>query len=145
VVVDAATGRAQTAAQRHTGVNVPQSGGIDDWDGLKALALGLGLPELSVGLSWNQETLKAHGKFLACWSRYVDAAVIHCHADERDMLMAADAETFILHPHYLNSPYVLVRAGRIDPGWVAARLKARWRELAPKRWLRSWDAARAVG
>ncbi|MFN4172250.1 MAG: hypothetical protein ACK4GW_10910 [Pseudorhodobacter sp.] len=59
--------------------------------------------------------------------------------DERDMLMAADPDTFFLHPHYAAHRLVLVRAGRIDPDWARARLLLRWREAAPKRWLKDWD------
>lgn len=56
------------------------------------------------------------------------------------MLILTDPETFFLHPHYANYDYVLVRAGRIEPAWAKARLMARWRENAPKRFLKDWDA-----
>ena len=56
------------------------------------------------------------------------------------MLMQADPETFFLHPHYVAHALVLVRAGRIDPDWARARLIRQWRDAAPKRWLKAWDA-----
>ena len=34
-----------------------------------------------------------------------------------------------------------IRAGRIDEGWARARLIRQWRDAAPKRWLKAWDAA----
>lgn len=116
---------------------------IADYAGLRALALGLNLPHTGDGLAWGQPCLRAHGKSWAWWSPYLDAAVFHAPAEESEMLRAADPDTFTTHPHYANHPYVLVRAGRIDPGWAAARLTARWRALAPKRWLRDWDAGQA--
>ena len=48
---------------------------------------------------------------------------------------------FALHPHYEPHNLVLVRAGRIDEGWARARLTQQWRDAAPKRWLKAWDAA----
>lgn len=62
-----------------------------------------------------------------------------CH-DEREMLMAADPATFFLHPHYALHNLVLVRGGWIDPAWARVRLLQQWREAAPKRFLKHWDA-----
>ncbi len=118
---------------------------IADWAELKALALSLNLPEVTEDAPWGNPCLKAHGRMWAWWSPYEDAAVFPASFDEREMLMAADPETFTLHPHYLKHPYVLVRAGRIDPGWARARLIAQWRKAAPKRWLKDWDAAQGGG
>ncbi len=113
---------------------------IADWPALKALALGLGLPGVTEARPWGNEALKAHGKMWAWWSPWVDAAVFRCGRDEREMLIAADAETFTLHPHYAAHDLVLVRAGRIDPDWARARLLRDWRAAAPKRWLKAWDS-----
>lgn len=108
---------------------------------LKSLALGLGLPEVTDTTAWGNPCLKAHGKMWCWWSPYVDAAVFRCDKDEREMLITADPETFIPHPHYAPHNLVLVRAGRIDEGWARARLIQQWRDAAPKRWLKAWDAA----
>jgi hypothetical protein len=114
---------------------------ITDWAGLKALALSLDLPEVTLALPWGHEALKAHGKMWCWWSPYVEAAVFKADKAEREMLMQADPDTFFLHPHYAPHNLVLVRAGRIDPGWATARLIRDWRDAAPKRWLKAWDAA----
>jgi hypothetical protein len=110
---------------------------------LRALAVSLNLPRTEDGTAWGHPCLRAHGKMWVWWSPYVDAAVFHCDRDTREMLLDADPETFALHPHYAAHPLILVRAGRIEPGWAAARLTDRWRALAPKRWLKDWDAGRA--
>lgn len=114
---------------------------IPDWPALKSLALSLALPRVTVDHPWGHEALKAHGKMWCWWSFYEDAAVFRASRDEREALMAADPQTFFLHPHYAQSALVLVRAGRIDPGWAEARLRADWRAFAPKRFLKDWDAA----
>jgi hypothetical protein len=118
---------------------------IRDWPELKALALSLGLPEVTEAAPWGNPCLKAHGRMWAWWSPYIDAAVFRASRDEREMLMAADPGTFLLHPHYAPHPLVLVAAGRINPGWAAARLTADWRAAAPKRWLKDWDAGHGRG
>ncbi len=106
---------------------------------LRAVALSLGLPEVTDATAWGKPCLKAHGRMWCWWSPYADAAVFRAARDEREMLIAADPETFFLHPHYLPHDLVLVRAGRIDEDWARARLSRTWREAAPKRWLRAWD------
>jgi hypothetical protein len=114
---------------------------IRSWPELRAFALGLNLPQVSLATPWGHEALKAHGKLWCYWSAYEDAAVFKSPRDERDMLMQADPDTFFLHPHYAPHALVLVRAGRIDPAWARPRLIRQWREAAPRRWLRDWDAA----
>ncbi len=98
---------------------------IRTWPELKALALSLNLPQVTEDTPWGNPCLKAHGKMWAWWSPYVDAAVVKCGFDEREALMAADPQTFVLHPHYT---------------WMRARLLRSWRDAAPKRWLKAWDA-----
>lgn len=114
---------------------------IASYVGLRDLALAMGLPQVTEAAPWGHPCLKAHGKMWCWWSPYVDAAVFRASRDEREMLIAADPDTFCLHPHYQAHDLVLVRAGRIDPDWARARLLRQWREAAPKRWLKAWDAA----
>lgn len=114
---------------------------IGSWPELKALALSLNLPRVEIAHPWGNEALKAHGKMWCWWSPYVEAAVFSAKGDEREILMAADPQTFFVHPHYKKHPYVLVRAGRIAPDWTQAKLIREWRTAAPKKWLRAWDDA----
>lgn len=114
---------------------------IDTWPDLKSFALSLNLPQVTIDTPWGNECLKAHGKMWCWWSPYVEAAVFRASHEEREMLIAADPETFTLHPHYAPHNLVLVRAGRIDADWATVRLTRHWRDAAPKRWLKAWDAA----
>lgn len=113
---------------------------IRDWAELKALALGLGLPRVEQTTSWGNDTLKAHGKLWCWWSPMIDAAVFKGSAEERETLISADPDTFVMHPHYARSGVILVAAGRIDPGWAEARLMSTWCAMAPKRVLAAWQA-----
>ena len=114
---------------------------IADWPGLRSLALSLNLPAIQEATAWGNPCVKAHGKMWCWWSPYVDAAVFRADKGEREMLILADPTTFFVHPHYAPHTLVLVLAGRIDEGWASTRLIRQWRDAAPKRWLKAWDAA----
>lgn len=113
---------------------------IATWDQLRDLAEGLNLPQVTRAYPWGHETLKAHGKSWTYWAAYLDAAVFPADKAERDLLQDIDPDRFPRHPHYQPHGLLLVRAGRIDPDWARARLMQSWRDLAPKRWLKGFDA-----
>lgn len=110
------------------------------WQDLKTLGLSLNLPHVEISTSWGNETLKSYGKMWTWWSPYVEAALFKGSIEEREMPMAADPGTFLLHPHYAKHGLILVAAGHIDPAWAEARLRSTWRDMAPKRFLKEWDA-----
>lgn len=112
---------------------------IRSWEALKRVALSLDLPGVEETTSWGNPVLKAHGKLWCWWSPYIDAALFKCDHETREMLRAADPETFPVHPHYEAHNLILVAAGRIDEGWARARLLQTWKEMAPKRVLRAWE------
>jgi hypothetical protein len=116
---------------------------IASWEELRSLALSLGLPKVEDAVSWGNPNLKAHGRMWCWWSPYVDAAVFKGTIEEREILRAAEPETFVHHDHYANHGLILVAAGRIDRDWAEARLRRTWEEAAPKRWLANWKAGAA--
>ena len=111
---------------------------ISTWPEMKDFALGLDLPRVEEATSWGNPVLKAHGKLWTWWSPYIDAALFKCGKDEREMLRAADPETFPVHKHYEAHNLILVAAGRIDRGWAEARLMQTWQDMAPKKVLAAW-------
>lgn len=113
---------------------------IHTWPELRDFAVNLDLPKVEDAVSWGNPNLKAHGKLWCWWSPYVDAAIFKGSIEEREILMAADPKTFILHDHYAKSGLILVTGGRIDRDWAEARLRRTWRDLAPKKWLATYDA-----
>jgi hypothetical protein len=56
------------------------------------------------------------------------------------MLCEADPATYFFTAHYRNHPLVLVRPQHLDPEWAKMVLLRSWREMAPKRVLKAWDA-----
>ena len=112
-----------------------------DWERLKKMALGLGLPGVVETVSWGQPTLKAHGKLWVWWSPHEDAPVFKVPFEEREMLVTADPDRFFVTAHYRSHPLVLVRPEKLDLDWAKANLIKVWRQQAPKRVLKAHDAA----
>ena len=114
---------------------------VSTWLKLRALALSLNLPGVTETTSWGQPCLKAHGKLWAWWSPHEDAPVFKISIEEREMLIEAEPETFFVTPHYAGHRLILGRPARCDPDWARAMLVRAWREMAPKRVLKAYDAA----
>jgi hypothetical protein len=113
-----------------------------DWDRLKNLALGLGLPGVEETTSYGQPTLKAHAKLWVWWSPHEDAPVFKVPIEEREVLVESDPETFFFTSHYRDHPLVLVKPEKLDLDWAKANLIKVWRAQAPKRLLKAYDAAK---
>ena len=108
-------------------------------------AFAFGLPGVTDGTSYGYDCLKAHGKFLTRLKEDGDTLV--CPGvtfDERELLIEAEPETFYVTDHYRGYPYVLIRLSRADPGTVTRLLERRWRETAPKKVLKAWDAEKGT-
>lgn len=119
-----------------------RAGMVTSWEKLRAIALSLDLPNVVETTSWGQPTLKAHGKLWAWWSPSEDAPVFKVPREEREIMIEADPDTFFVTPHYAPHGLVLVRPARCDAEWAKAMLLRNWREMAPKRVLKAYDAGR---
>lgn len=111
-----------------------------DWERLKALALGLDLPGVTETTSRGEPVLKAHGKLWVWWSPHEDAPVFKVPIEEREILVEAEPKTFFFTPHYRSHPLVLVRPEKLDLVWARANLLRVWRQQAPKKVLKAFDA-----
>jgi hypothetical protein len=116
-----------------------------DWERLKELAVGLGLPGVEEARSWGQPALKAHGKLWVWWSPSEDAPVFKVPFEEREVLVEAEPDMFFFTPHYKNHPLILVRPEKLDPAWAKANLVRVWRDQAPKRVLKAYEQRRKPG
>jgi hypothetical protein len=110
------------------------------WD--EVVALGLSFPGVEVATAYGTPSLKACGKVLTRLRSEDDSLVlVGVGFDEREMLIAAEPETFHTTPHYKDYPSVLARLGSVDAGTVRALFERRWRAVAPKRLVKAYDAA----
>ena len=104
----------------------------------------LGFPYTELSTSYGQPAYKAFGKFLTRLRSEDDSVVLgQVSSDEREMLCAADPETFHFTDHYRNYPMVLARLKRLDAKTLRGYLDRQWRHNAPKKWLRAWDEGNA--
>jgi hypothetical protein len=104
-------------------------------------AMALSFPQTEEAISYGKPSFKAFGKFLTRLRSEDQSLVLHCTFDEREMLMEAEPETFHITPHYKDYPSVLARIATVDPGTVRSFLERRWRQCAPKTFLKQFDAA----
>ena len=104
----------------------------------------LGFPHTELSKSYGQPAYKAFGKFQTRLRSEDDSVVLgQVSFDEREMLCAADPETFHFTDHYRNYPMVLARLKRLDAKTLRGYLDRQWRHNAPKKWLRAWDERKA--
>ena len=103
----------------------------------------LALPNVEAATAYGKPGFKAFGKFLTRL-RAEDNSIVLTGVtfDEREMLMEAEPETFHITPHYKDYPSVLARLDSVDAGTVKNFLERRWRQVAPKSFLKAYDAGR---
>ena len=106
-------------------------------------ALALSLPQVEETIAYGKPAFKAFGKFLTRVRKEDNSIVlVGVEFDEREMLMEAEPGTFHITTHYKDYPSVLARLETVDPGTVKSFLERRWRQCAPKKVLKEWEAAR---
>ncbi len=105
--------------------------------------IALALPQVEETISYGKPAFKAFGKFLTR-VRKEDRSIVlvGVEFDEREMLMEAEPDIFHITAHYKDYPSVLARLDTVDPGTVKSFLERRWRQCAPKKALKDWEAAR---
>lgn len=104
----------------------------------------LSFPGAEEGVSYGAPAYKVNGKFFTRL-RGEDQSVVLMGVsfDERDMLMEAEPTTFHITPHYKDYPSVLARIETLHPGSFRAFLERKWRQIAPKKLIKEFDAAKA--
>jgi hypothetical protein len=109
------------------------------WD--EVVAVACTLPGVEFSTSYGTPALKVHGKFLTRLRSEDDSLVfIDVPMDERDLLMEAEPATFHITPHYQGYPAVLARLACVDPLTVRRMIERRWRNVAPRRLVKAYDA-----
>jgi hypothetical protein len=95
--------------------------------------LARALPGVEEGTSYGTPACKVRGKLFARLHQDGESLVVRIEFAEREVLLAADAETFYITNHYLNYPWILVRLAAVREDQLSELLKQAWRLVAPKR------------
>ncbi|MES2721680.1 MAG: MmcQ/YjbR family DNA-binding protein [Pseudomonadota bacterium] len=104
----------------------------------------MSFPGAEEGVSYGAPAYKVNGKFFTRL-RGEDQSVVLMGVsfDERDMLMEAEPKTFHITPHYKDYPSVLARIDTLHPGSFRSFLERKWRQIAPKKLIKAFDAEKA--
>jgi hypothetical protein len=111
-----------------------------NFDDVRTIALAW--PGVEDATSYGTPSLKVKGKFLTRLREDGDTLVLTgVSFDEREMLIEAQPEVFYFTEHYRGYDTVLARLSKADPRAIMRLLLRRWREVAPKKLVKAFDAA----
>mgnify|MGYP001461219390 CR=1 FL=1 len=101
----------------------------------------LSFPGAEEGTSYGRPSFKVNGKFFTRLRAEDDSVVLsEVSFDEREMLIEAEPRTFHFTAHYKDYPMVLARLEHLHPGSLRSFLERRFRKIARKSVLKTWDA-----
>ncbi len=103
-------------------------------------ALAASLPGVETGTSYGTPALKVRGKLFA--RMWEDGATLVLKVPDvvRDHLLATSPGAYFVTDHYRGYPAVLVRLGVVESAALAPLIEEAWRQVAPPRLLRAYDA-----
>jgi len=105
--------------------------------------IALSFPGVEEGKSYGKPAFLVGAKFLTRVRAADNSAVFTgVHFDEREMLIECEPKTFFFVAHYKDYPAVLARLPSLHPGSARNFIERRWREIAPKKLVKAYDADR---
>jgi hypothetical protein len=115
--------------------------GMPTWDDVVAIATAL--PEVEQSTSYRTRCVLGGGGL--CAGRPTEAEgglVLMCRLDEKEALLASGDPAFSTTPHYDGYGAILVDLEKVSPDQLAELIEEAWRERAPVRLQRQFDATR---
>jgi len=112
----------------------------------RAVSLSAHLPGVEVSTSYGTPALKVNKKLLARMKEDGETLVVPTGSiDEKEFLIATEAEVYYQTPHYSSSEYVLVRLPIVTDARLREMLEAAWRRRAPKKLVAQHEATSRAG
>lgn len=109
------------------------------FDDVRTFALNW--PEVTDGTSYGTQALKVRGKLLTRLKEDGESIVVQgIEPDERAMLCESKPDLFYVTDHYRDWPIVLLRLPRAEQPMVENLLLRRWRALASRKALKTFEA-----
>ena len=114
---------------------------MKDWS--EACEIALAFPETMEARSYGEPSLKT-GRSLGCRLRLSDASlvILDVPTEGREMLLEADPSVFFVEDHYRDHAIVLAYLRRLDPEMFRAFVERRWRNVATKHAIRTFEERR---
>ena len=107
---------------------------------LDIVAVANKLPEVEISTSYGTPSIKVRGKMIARMKEDDETLVLRSDFVSRQILTQADPDAFYFTEHYRNYPLVLVRLGSVQRAALPDLLERAWREVAPARLIKEFDA-----
>ena len=104
------------------------------------LAMCASLPGIEEGTSYGTRAIKVKGKLLVRLKEDEETIVLKMSFVVRDLLLRAQPDVFFVTDHYRDWPMVLVRLQSAKRKQLAALVESAWREHAPAKLVRDYDA-----
>ena len=101
--------------------------------------IALGLPETSERPCYGTPGFYVRKSLFARLREDGETLVVKTTFEERDAVVEAMPDLFLVTPHYQGYPYVLVRLGAIAEPHLRDVLIAAWRHAAPARLAAAFD------
>ncbi|WP_433277107.1 MmcQ/YjbR family DNA-binding protein [Pseudonocardia xinjiangensis] len=115
---------------------------MPSWDDVVAIASGL--PEVEQSTSYGTPALKVKGKGFARLRVEAEGGlVLMCQIDEKEALLASGDPAFYTTAHYDGYGAILVDLEKVSLQQLAELVEDAWRERAPVRLRKAYDAARS--
>ncbi len=95
--------------------------------------LALSLPGVVQGTSYGTPALHVRKMLLVRLKEDGHTAVVRVEPTDRDVLLQADPDAFLLTDHYVGYPFMLVRLAQVRKDLLSELLEQAWRKVAPKR------------
>jgi len=104
---------------------------VPSWEDVAAI--GERLPGVEVGTWYGTPGLKLGSRGFCRLRTNPDALVVRvADLDDKEALLEGNPEIFFTTPHYEDSPHVLVRLDRVEPGQLAELIEDAWRSRGGK-------------
>lgn len=104
------------------------------------LAMGAALPGIEEGKSYGTRAIKVKGKLIVRLKEDGETIVLKTTFVVRDILMHEQPTVFYVTDHYRDGPWVLVRLKSIKKKQMTELLESAWRENAPPKVVREFEA-----
>jgi hypothetical protein len=104
--------------------------------------IALALPGVTEQSCYGTPGFRLGKKFLSRLHQDGRSLVVKIGFDEREMLMAADPQSFYITDHYRGYPAMLVGLATVPVETLRRLLEQSWREIASKKAIAAYDADR---
>lgn len=112
---------------------------MPDFETVRAILLAL--PGVTEKSCYGTPGFHVGRKFLSRLHEDGRSLVVKVGFDEREMLMAADPDSFYITDHYRGYPAMLVGLASVPVDTLRRLLVQSWRGLAPKKAVAAFDTA----